>query len=143
MSMYDLVAGDGHQHDRGSILLQILGNPNPGRYRDAWVERGEDGEPVIAIYTRNGGGNRECWCSSDDHEKYGPCTALVGEQFAQHPLHLRNTDDEFDSTYATYYFRAPAEFRDQLAEVAQAPVDTGARWHDLINALAKRSAADR
>lgn len=135
MSMYDLVAGDSHQRDRGAHLLAALGNPDPGRFRDAWVEKGDDGEPVIAIYTRNGGGNRECYCSQEDHAESGPCTALVGQKFAEHPLHIRNADDEFDSTYATYYFRAPDEYRDQFAEIAQDPVDMSARWKTLIDAI--------
>lgn len=138
--MYNLVAGDGHQADRGAILLHILGDPNPGRYRDAWVERAEDGEPVIAIYTRNGGGNRECYCDEGDHDEYGPCAALLGEAFAQHPLHIRNADDDFDATYATYYFRVPDEHREALAAIAQKPVDMSARWLALIDAIGKRDA---
>jgi hypothetical protein len=131
MSMYDLVAGDGAQHSRGSVLLAVLGNPDPGRFRDAWVERDEQGEPIIAIYTRNGGGNRECYC--DDGNEPGSCTGCRGEAFAAHPLHLRNADD--DCTYATYYFSVPPEHRDELAAFAQDHVDTSARWTDLINAI--------
>lgn len=135
MSMYDLVAGDGRQRDRGALLLACLGDPDPGRFRDAWIEKGDDGEPVIAIYTRNGGGNRECYCADGDHAESGPCTALVGQRLAEHPLHIRNADDDFDSTYATYYFRAPAEYREQLAGIAQEPVDMDARWKTLIDAI--------
>lgn len=134
MSMYDLVAGDVGQHDRGAILLTILDHPNVGRYRDAWVEQGPDGEPVIAIYTRNGGGNRGCYCD-DDHPE-GPCTGLIAtEVLPAHPLYLRDADDSFDSTYATFYFRVPDEYREALAEVACEPVDTGERWRALIAAL--------
>lgn len=134
MSMYDLVAGDGAQRDRGSILLAVLGNPDPGRFRDAWVERDEtSGDPIIAIYTRNGGGNRECWC--DDGDTPGSCTGCRGEAFAQHPLHLRNADDDFDCTYATYYFAVPDEHRQRLLDVAQDHVDTSARWLELIAGL--------
>lgn len=133
MSMYDLVAGDGGQHDRGSVLLAVLGNPDPGRFRDAWVERDESGEPIIAIYTRNGGGNRECYCGDDDEP--GSCTGCRGEAFAAHPLHLRNADDTFDSTYATYYFSVPPEYRDELAGYAQDHVDMSANWLALIDGL--------
>ncbi len=136
MSMYDLVAGDGGQRDRGAILLAVLGNPNVGRFRDAWVEKGEAGEPVIAIYTRNGGGNRQCYCDDGEHELSGPCTGVIAsELLPAHPLYLRDVDDSFDSTYATFYFRTPDEYRDALAEVAQEPVDTDARWQQMIAAL--------
>lgn len=134
--MYDLVAGDGHQRSRGDILLEVLGNPDPGRFRDAWVEVDpEGGNPIIAIYTRNGGGNRECWCDDGDHEQYGPCTALKGEALTAHPLYIRDVDDDFDATYATYYFRAPEEYAEMLRDVAQEHVDTSQRWLDLIAAL--------
>lgn len=139
MSMYDLVVGNGGQYQRGAALLAILGNPDPGRFRDAWVETGEGGEPVIAIYTRNGGGNRECYCTEGD-EDYGTCTGCIGAQFAQHPLHLRNADDDFDRTYATYYFRTPDEYREQLAAIAQEPVNMSEQWQALIAGL--RAAAD-
>lgn len=126
MSMYSMVAGDGHQYDRGRILLAALGNPDPGRFRDAWVEKGENGQPVIAIYTRNGGGNRE--------EYEGVIADLQ-----DHPLYLRDADDDFDSTYATFYFSTPAELRDQFREIAQEPVDTDQRWMDVIAALSGKA----
>ncbi len=129
MSMYDLVAGDGNQRNRGDVLLAVLGNPNVGRYRDSWVERGEDGEPVIAVYTRNGGGNRECWC--DGGHPDGPCTALIAtEVLPAHPLYLRDADDAYDCTYATFYFKVPDEYREALAEVAGDPVALGAAGTD-------------
>ena len=128
--MYNLVAADGHQYARGSILLAALGNPDPGRFRDAWVEKNEDGEPVIAIYTRNGGGNRE---SYED----------VIADLQDHPLYLRDADDDFDSTYATFYFRAPDELRDQLRQVAVEPVDMSERWQAAIAALAGGAGEDR
>lgn len=139
MSLYDLIAADGGQHTRGDVLLAALGNPDPGRFRDAWVERDDDGEPIIAVYTRNGGGNRECYC--DDEDEPGSCTGCRGEAFATHPLHLRNVDDDFDCTYATYYFSVPPEHRDELAALAQDHVDTSARWVALIDGI--KAAADK
>ncbi|MFJ4932375.1 hypothetical protein ACIP8U_00690 [Streptomyces pseudovenezuelae] len=122
MSMYSLAVGDGHQHDRGAVLLAALGNPDPGRFRDAWVEKGEDDQPVIAIYTRNGGGNRE------DYED-------IIDGLQSHPLYLRDADDDFDSTYATFYFSTPDELVEAFRAVAQEPVDTDRRWMDAIAAL--------
>jgi hypothetical protein len=120
--MYNMVMGDGNEGVRGGILVTALGGPDVGRFRDAWVEKGEDGEPVIAIYTRNGGGNRE------SYEE-----VITGLQ--AHPLYLRDADDDFDSTYATFYFSAPEELREQLREVAQEPVNMSERWLAAIDAL--------
>jgi hypothetical protein len=55
MSLYNMVFG---QNPIADLLLGILGltREDVGRFRDAFVSEGQ-----IAIYTRNGGGNRECW----------------------------------------------------------------------------------
>jgi len=60
--MYDLMFPDPGRATRGSILIALLNEAevDVGRFRDAWVEPDEAGEPVIVIYTRNGGGNRVC-----------------------------------------------------------------------------------
>lgn len=144
MSMYDLVAGDGNQQARGRVLLALIGSPDVGRFRDAWVERSpETGDPLIAVYTRNGGGNRECFCAEGDHETYGPCTAEVGEALTRHPAYVRDADDEFDSTYATYWFRVlDDEARELLRAHAGAPVDMSERWLAAIDRLTAAAASN-
>jgi len=137
MSLYDAAVADGRQHERGAVLLAILGNPVVARFRDAWVEKSGDG-PVIAIYTRQGGGNRECYCDGGDPGRaHVPeqCYAACNEALAAHPLYLRDADDGFDATYATFYFRVPGEYRDALAEAAGDPVDTDARWREAIERI--------
>jgi hypothetical protein len=137
--MYHLVFGEEAASQRGSVLLGLLGFrsfDDVGRYRDAWVERGQDGRPVIAVYTRNGGGNRVCWRAEEGESCDGTCTGCVATNFLPaHPLYLRDKDDGFDSTYATFYFRPPEEWVEALAEVAGDPVDTDQRWHDAIAAI--------
>lgn len=89
------------------------------RFRDCYVTNGK-----IAIYTRTGGGNR------DDYQQ---------EKLTSHPLYLYDRDDDFDSTYATFYFSFPDEWKEELAAI-----DTGnkfnpdQRWQDLIAALGDR-----
>jgi hypothetical protein len=129
MGLYDVVMGDGRQAERGELLLQILGAPAVARFRDAWVEKGEDSQPVIAIYTRQGGGNRECYCGEE------PCScssAVSNAILAAHPLYIRDADDEFDATYATFYFQVPEPLRERLAEVARDPVNMSERWQEAI-----------
>ena len=65
-----------------------------GRFRDIFYQHEECEEPKIILYTRNGGGNR-------DHYRY------VFELLENHPLHIRDYDDDFDSTYAYIEFKAP------------------------------------
>lgn len=65
-----------------------------GRFRDIYFEN-ED-EPKIILYTRNGGGNRDSY-------------QYVFELLSQHPLYIRDYDDDFDTTYAYIEFKAPQE----------------------------------
>jgi hypothetical protein len=134
MGLYDVVMGDGRQQERGALLLQMLGSPTVTRFRDAWAEKGDAGEPVIAIYTRQGGGNRQCYCEELEREHVPEqCYAACNEELARHPLYVRDADDEFDATYATFYFRAPDQFRALLAAAAVDHVNMSERWQAAID----------
>jgi hypothetical protein len=136
--MYNMVFGSEGPAKRGQVLLAMLGFTsftNVGRYRDAWVETSEDG-PIIAIYTRNGGGNREsCWQPDGAFQNSVECdcpACVANYRMPAHPGWAMGRDDEFDSTYRTEYFQAPAEYLDLLEPVAGDPVDTSQRWHEAI-----------
>lgn len=126
--LYNMVVPGGF--DRGAVLLPLLGFTGfdaLGRFRDAWVEPDPgDGQLLICVYTRNGGGNR-------------PDYADVIAALAAHPAYLRDADDAFDSTYASFWFRVPPEHVELLRPVAlDAPLDTGARWQAMVNAMGAR-----
>lgn len=133
MSLYELAVADGRQHERGAVLLAILGSPTVARLRDAWVEKSGDG-PVIAVYTRQGGGNRECYCDSEPGRAHVPeqCYAACNEALQAHPLYLSDADDDFDGTYATFRFRVPEDFHEALTPVAVEPVNMSERWQEAI-----------
>lgn len=65
-----------------------------GRFRDIFYNKEEDGTGKIVLYTRNGGGNRD-W--------YG----YVFDLLSEHPLYIKDYDDDFDSTYAYIEFKSP------------------------------------
>lgn len=149
--MYNMILGDGMEERRGQIYgLTMLNIPRygSGRFRDAWVEVGEDGDLRIAIYTRNGGGNRP------DYE-------AVTEALRRHPEYISDKDDAFDSTYATYYFRFPTsrpphldgredwaqvDWNDLLAEVMETahpePVDMSAMWKEALDKMQNEGPTD-
>lgn len=126
MSMYEMVFTDPGRPERCSIILGLLaleGDLDAGRLRDAWIEKDPGtGEPILALYTRNGGGNRE--------DQSAPI-----ESMRAHPLYRRDADDHFDATYASFYFAAPEAYREALGPSAIDPVDTGARWQSAIAGL--------
>lgn len=117
------------QNAAGPALVELLQSLHPfevGRYRDAWVEH-EGDSLLIRIHTRNGGGNRE------DYE-------AENESMAAHPWYVRDADDDFDRTYADFWFRVDLAVLEPdiarvLVEMAQAPVDVGERWKAAIDAI--------
>jgi hypothetical protein len=139
--MYDLVFPDPDRPARTGLLIALLDEAliNLGRFRDAWVEPGRNGKPVIVIYTRNGGGHREC---DDDAPQFG-CSACAMRAIVHHPQYLRDEDDGFDNTYARIWFRLPnwmdEAAREMLAEQMMLPVavDTDERWQRGIEAVGK------
>lgn len=136
MSLYNAVFG---ANAAGPALVALLNERHPvkvGRFRDAWVEHDGD-DLVIRVHTRNGGGNRECWCSDE------PCTCgcpRANESMEAHPWYVRDEDDDFDSTYADFWFRPELAALDPevaraLVAMAQAPVDMAERWNAAIEAI--------
>jgi hypothetical protein len=112
--MYNMIFGQ--SADAGELLSALgYGRGDFYRYRDCYLENDE-----IAVYTRGGGGNRECWnddCTDGKHTD--DCTIAIQEGVRQHPLYLRDEDDSFDCTYSTFYFRSPetlnlADFKSEM-----------------------------
>jgi hypothetical protein len=115
--MYNAVFG---QNKASDVILATLGitRGDCGRFRDTYIADGK-----IAVYTRNGGGNREGYQD-------------VFDALSKHPCYLSDVDDDFDSTYATIYFSYPAEFAAELKSVeSKEPFDPSKRWLDAIEAL--------
>ena len=88
MTMYNMLFGK--NPDTKTILSALsLAESDIKRFRDCWIN---EKKKQIVIVTRTGGGNRE---------KY-PNKILVN-----HPMYLYDEDDDFDATYAYYYFSIP------------------------------------
>ena len=104
--MYNMLFG---MNPMSEIFLATLGlsKADTGRFRDCYVEK-DGNEYKIAVYTRNGGGNRD-YCMPD---------------FSGHPNFLYDRDDDFDGTYATIYFSIPDKYKLQLEQVAVADAKT-------------------
>lgn len=91
MSLYNMLFG---MNGKSDLLLAVIGfrKNDVERFRDCSVS--EDGKR-IEIYTRTGGGNRADY----------PQISLY-----KSPHFVSTADDDFDSTYATFYFNIPARF---------------------------------
>lgn len=200
MSLYNMLFGVNY---KSAVILAVLGlTPSDvGRFRDSFITP----EGQIAIYTRNGGGNRDCWHDRDEwyadercrnesrvadvdeivylsiaaaaeHPEYKAINVWVGSErgyktgqlvaktqyrclepnselcactgciatyrLPNHPLYIRDEDDDFDRTYATFYFRAPEEYAaDILAAASGETWNPSERWTSMLATLgaAKRA----
>ena len=92
MSMYNMINGF---NPACVFIMPMLGRKQEEwpRFRDCFVT--EEGN--IAIYTRVGGGNRNCG--------YNEEKLYEDENF------IRTYDDEYDTTYGTYEFKVPDKWK--------------------------------
>ena len=83
------------------LILPMLGkHPDEyPRFRDCFVTE----DDKIEIFTRVGGGNRNC--------------GFGEEELMQDPNFVRTFDDEFDSTYGSYIFNVPEEWKEEFDRI--------------------------
>lgn len=84
----------------------MLGEKHPDeypRFRDCFIQ-----EDLICVYTRVGGNNRD--------NGYGE------EELYEHPNYLKTEDDEFDNTYASYYFSVPEEWKEDFDKIIEGKI---------------------
>lgn len=121
MGLYNILFGT---NPRADVILATLGltRYDVGRFRDCFVADG-----VIAVYTRNGGGNRENYQD-------------VLDKLSKHPCWIEDRDDDFDCTYCTIYFRFPDDYADSLRSIdAGAPFDPDEKWNALLRGISNGS----
>lgn len=141
MSMYNMLFGT---NSAAPFLLSILdldqpnGNWNVGRFRDAYLN--EDGSEVI-VYTRNGGGNRDCWnWEGGENELLDDCRCpgcCINFHLPKHPNYLTDQDDDFDCTYAYIHFSVPHKYKEICQGIAtgEAPITIHEKFTTLITGL--------
>lgn len=116
MSLYNMIFG---VNRAAPMLLAVLGlktNDIP-RFRDCFLA----GDRIV-IHTRTGGGNRDYYSNSG---------------LTKNAFYLYDEDDDFDSTYANFYFRFPDEYAEDLkALAAQNETHTPSeKWQALFQAI--------
>jgi len=127
MSLYNLLFGE---NKASPMLLKMLGieREKIPRYRDCMILDGK-----IVIHTRTGGGNREYYDSPNTENVDGPWNTTMYEN----PYFLYDADDDFDCTYANFYFKFPEDYKDDL-EALNKIIDQytpSEKWMLLIEAL--------
>lgn len=122
----------------GPLLVALnLAPKDVPRLRDVFVVKDPTAKAdapnvVILIYTRTGGGNRAHYDAPNADNMEGPWNSTM----RTHPLYMCDMDDEFDSTYAKFYFKLPPEleeYRGKLFEIARPSPEE--RWKMSIEAM--------
>ncbi len=67
------------------------------RFRDCYVEKSKEHKYLICVFTRVGGGNRNCGYGED--------------KLYEDPLYVSTEDWEEDTTYAVYRFKVPPKWK--------------------------------
>lgn len=139
MSLYNQLFG---VNDHADLLLAVLGlrRVDVPRFRDCYLA----GKNIV-IYTRTGGGNRDYYdseemCRSNFPEYFDGKTDPTGpwnSDLQANPYYSHDEDEEYDSTYASFYFRFPEEYDAQLTELAELDNSTppAEKWQSLFDAL--------
>lgn len=120
MSLYNAING---VNQATFFILPMLGkHPDEyPRFRDCFIgglenadendqfgipQKKTSEEKVISVYTRVGGGNR------DDYESQI-------EELQKMPNYLRDYDDDFDSTFATFVFSIPEKWKADFDKITE------------------------
>jgi hypothetical protein len=125
MSLYNMIHG---MNPLAPVLMKMLG-VTPGevpRFRDCYF----NGEHIV-IYTRTGGGNREEYEAEND-------------EMCNLPGYVRDEDDDYDSTYASFYFEVPQQFNlliERLKSMAQKQTQSE-RWEAALDHIKSASPDD-
>lgn len=133
MSLYNMLFG---VNKLTPVILKIAGlelNEIP-RFRDCSIKEG-----VVVVYTRTGGGNRECYSENDDHSD---CYHLANEELTRKSNYITDYDDEFDSTYAYFEFSPLPEYKDLVKEVESNNPSVGEKFKELFDGWDKRIEED-
>lgn len=137
MSLYNALFG---VNPFAGILLSFLGTAPDSipRFRDCYVD--EKGR--IVIHTRTGGGNRDYYESEDscrDHypeyfESDEPPSGPWNADLRALPGFLYDEDDDFDCTYADFYFQPSGEVAKLVKQFSEigAEGNPGERWQKLF-----------
>ena len=143
MSLYNLLHGECSDADKLLAILGYTRNDIP-RYRDCFLYQDEDsGKRFIVIHTRTGGGNRDYYDSeescrncypeyfADDTEKP---TGPWNDDLRDNEHFSYDQDDNFDCTYANFYFNIPASIAGELEDIKDDVIPAD-KWKQLFKKM--------
>jgi len=118
------------ENQAASILLKILNieKSDIPRFRDCFLNDG-----FIIIHTHTGGGNRDFYDEPNEENLEGPWNTTLKNNM----YFVRDEDDDFDSTYANFYFSFPDEYKDDLDALSKGTENykPSEKWQMVFEAI--------
>lgn len=138
MGLYNALFGVNDEAGNLVKLLRVaMADFEAPRFRDCYF----DGTYIV-VHTRTGGGNRDYYesaesCRDNYPEYFGKDTADApsgpwNDDLRKHSWFSHDADDDFDSTYADFYFTPPAEIAATLTKADTTPAE---RWQAMFAQL--------
>jgi len=123
MSLYNMVLGT---DPMAAVLLTVLRfTPDQvPRFRDCWW----DGEKIVLL-TRTGGGNRAEYATENGFLR-------------QHPNYRNDVDNDYDTTFAEFYFDMPENMRWVVPRLAVQSKSMRERFEEALQKLNDPSKAN-
>ena len=148
MSLYNALFGFNPMAGMLLKALDITTEQVP-RFRDCYLDT-EGKEPRIVIYTRTGGGNRDFYeheevCRNNYPEYFGEADEPSGpwnSDLRKIDGFIYDADDNFDSTYASFYYSIPDPFK-KIINTLQSLNSKTEKPHDKFERLIKDLEAER
>ena|GEM_PF-2594600 len=148
MSLYNALFG---VNPMAGLLMQALGinSGDVPRFRDCYLDT-EGERPLIAIHTRTGGGNRSMYESEDSARRNYP-EYFDGNDDPTGPWNcdlrkvqgfVYDADDDFDNTYATFFYEVPEAFKsiiETMRDLAGSTTPPAERWQMVLDDLRSNS----
>lgn len=148
MSLYNALFG---VNPMAGLLMHALGieSGDVPRFRDCWLDT-EGPKYLIALHTRTGGGNRAMYeCEASARRNYpeyfdgkddpsGPWNADLRKL----PGFVFDEDDDFDNTYATFFYEVPEAFKGIIETMHNLTGDMqppSERWQKVLDDLRSRN----
>lgn len=145
MSLYNMLFGVSDAAPYLMAMLKLKTDQVP-RFRDCWLDHEKK---LIAVHTRTGGGNRDYYedeasCRDNCPEYFegdSPPSGPWNADLRKHELFAYDEDCDYDSTYATFYFRFPEKLSEPLSQICDelkqggAVCDPGERWRAAMEEL--------
>lgn len=106
MSLYNALFG---VNPLAAVVVEAVGASNLiPRFRDAYFDAEEN---RLVIFTRTGGGNRDYYDSRDGEGAEEGYEGPFNDDLRDLPNFLYDEDDDFDCTYASFYFSVPEAYK--------------------------------